>query len=201
TEDFAADAAEFLRPLGPAVVLGHSMGGLHAIALAAAFPELVRAVVVEDFAPDQRGRTVDSWREHFASWPVPFPSLAAVSEFFGPLGDYFVECFAEHADGYHLMASLEELYAIAAEWGSREYWSLLERVRCPVLVIEPEHSAMPAGQLAELARRVPDGRHVVVPGAGHVVHYDQPEAYRRAVEDFLADLATRSPGINLGGLR
>lgn len=188
TEDFAADVAEVIRDLGPAVVVGHSMGGLHAIALAAAFPELVRAIVVEDFAPDQRGRTVDVWRAHFASWPVPFGSLAAVIRFFGPLGDYFVECFAEREDGYHPMASLDDLYAIAAEWGRREYWPLVQRVRCPALVIEPEHSVMPEGQLAELARRLPDGRHVFVPDAGHVVHYAQPAAYRQALEGFLADL-------------
>ncbi|KAA2262334.1 alpha/beta hydrolase [Solihabitans fulvus] len=195
TEDFVADAAALLRELdlGPAVVVGHSMGGLHAWELAAAHPGLVRAVVVEDFAPDQRGRTVEDWRGWFDSWPVPFPSLAHVREFFEPLGDYFVECVRERADGYHLLAHMDDLYEIAAEWGGRDYWAGVDRVRCPLLAIEPEHSAMPAGQLVELAARAGGGlgRHLVVAGAGHVVHRDAPDTYRGAVEAFLSEVLGR----------
>lgn len=195
TEDFVADAADALTELGlgPAVVIGHSMGGLHAWALAATHPELVRAVVVEDMAPDQRGGTTEFWRVHFESWPVPFVSLAHVREFFGPRGDFFAECMVERADGYHLMASLEDLYGIAEEWGVREYWSLVERVRCPLLALEAEQSAMPPGQMAELARRVPGGlgRHMLIPGSGHVIHDDAPQEFRGAVEAFLCEVLDR----------
>ncbi|GHF03032.1 alpha/beta hydrolase [Amycolatopsis deserti] len=192
TERFVADAAEVVRSLGePAVVIGHSMGGLHAWALAAAEPELVHAVVVEDMAPDQRGKTVETWRGYFESWPVPFQSLAHVREFFGETGEYFTECVEERADGYHLIASLDDLYEIAAEWGRREYWSLVEAVKCPMLVVEAEHTLMPPGQQAEMARRAQRGRHVVVPGAGHVVHDSQPEIYRGAVEAFLSEVLGR----------
>ncbi|MEC3977866.1 alpha/beta fold hydrolase [Amycolatopsis sp. H20-H5] len=195
TERFADDLAAVLRELdgGPAILIGHSMGGLHSWVTAAAYPDLVRAVVVEDFAPDQRGRTVDAWRGHFASWPVPFESLAHVREFFGVAGNYFTECFEEREDGYHLIADLDDLYLIAAEWGRRDYWDLVERVRCPLLSIEGERTAMPAGQQAELAARVPSGlgRHLIVADAGHVVHEEAPEAYRGAVEAFLSELLSR----------
>lgn len=187
TEQFVADAAAVVRRLGePAVLIGHSMGGLHAWALAATHPELVHAVVVEDMAPDQRGKTVDAWRGYFESWPVPFQALAQVREFFGDTGEYFAECMEEREDGYHLIASLADLYEIAAEWGRREYWSLVEAVKCPMLVIEAEHTLMPAGQQAEMARRAPEGRHLVIPGAAHVVHDSEPDIYRGAVEAFLA---------------
>lgn len=194
TEDFVADAAEVIDALdlAPAVVIGHSMGGLHAWALAATHPELVRAVVVEDMAPDQRGKTVDAWRAYFGSWPVPFVSLAHVREFFGPLGDYFTECMEEREDGYHLIADLEELYAIAAEWGERDYWDLMAKVRCPLLALEAEHSAMPPGQLAQIPRRTAGpAQHVLIEGAGHVIHEDAPEAYRGAVEAFLSAVLGR----------
>ena len=193
TEDFADDAAKVLQELGPSVVIGHSMGGLHAWVTAATHPDLVRAVVVEDFAPDQRGRTVDAWRDHFDSWPVPFESLAQVREFFGVAGNYFTECFEEREDGYHLIADLEDLYLIAAEWGRRDYWDFVEAVKCPLLSIEGERTAMPAGQQAELAARVPDGRgrHLIVADAGHVVHEEAPEAYRGAVEAFLSGVLGR----------
>jgi len=190
TEDFVADAAELLDE--PAIVIGHSMGGLHAWCLAAEHPELVRAVVVEDMAPDQRGRTVDPWRAYFESWPVPFAALGHVREFFGDLGDYFVECVVERDDGYHLLADLDDLYDIAAEWGRRDYWPMVERVRCPLLAIEAEHTAMPPGQVAELPVRAPGGgHHLVVAGAGHVVHRAAPEVYRGAVEAFLSAVLSR----------
>jgi pimeloyl-ACP methyl ester carboxylesterase len=168
------------------------MGGLHAWGLAATHPALVRAVVVEDIAPDQRGKTVDPWRSYFESWPVPFASLGHVREFFGSLGDYFVECVTEREDGYHLIADLEELYEIANEWGRRDFWPFVERVHCPMLAIEAGHSAMPPGQMAELAGRAAgEVRHLVVPGAGHVVHRDAPEVYRGAVEAFLSWVLAR----------
>lgn len=192
TEQFVEDVAGLLRAFDePVVLIGHSMGGLHALAVAATHPGLVRAVVVEDMAPDHRGRTVEAWRGYFESWPVPFQSLAHVKEFFGSVGDYFIECMVEREDGYHLLADLSDLYEIAAEWGRRDYWSLVDGVKCPLLVIEAEHTAMPAGQQAELAARAPNGRHVVVRGAGHVVHRDAPLEYRGALEAFLSTVLGR----------
>jgi pimeloyl-ACP methyl ester carboxylesterase len=190
TPDFIADVAEVLSELGPSIVIGHSMGGLHAVGAAAEHPELVRAVVVEDMAVDLRGRTADGWRAMFDAWPMPFPSLGHVHEFFGALGPYFAECVEERKGGYVLIASIDDLFEIAGEWGERDYWDLVEKVRCPLLAIEAEHSMMPPGQQAEIAKRA-DGRHLIVEGAGHVVHNDAPETYRGAVEAFLSEVLTR----------
>jgi pimeloyl-ACP methyl ester carboxylesterase len=190
TATFVADLAAAVHELdlAPAVVIGHSMGGLHGLALAAEHPELVRGLVVEDMAVDQRGRSTDDWKPVFDAWPVPFHSLGHVREFFGDQADYFAECVEERADGYHLIADLEQLYAIAAEWGRTSYWPLLPRVRCPLLVLEAERTLMPAEQLAAMAAATPHGRHAVVPDAGHLLHADAPDFYRGAVEAFLAGL-------------
>ena len=193
TEQFAQDAADRIRELdlGPAVLIGHSMGGLHAIAVAAAYPDLVRGIVVEDMAPDQRGRTADVWLAYFQTWPV-FGSLAHVREFFGPAGDYFVECVEERDDGYHLIGDLAEMVAIAEEWGRRDYWDLVAAVRCPMLVIEAGDSPMPAGQMAEMAlRSAGSAWHHRVEGAGHLVHQDAPDEFRGAVEAFLSRVMDR----------
>ncbi|GGM44594.1 alpha/beta hydrolase [Longimycelium tulufanense] len=197
TEDFAADAAKAVEELdlAPAVVIGHSMGGLHGLALAASRPELVRALVVEDMAVDQRGRTVADWQPWFRSWPVPFRSLAHVRSFFGEqnpvVGNYFVECVEERTDGYHFLCDLDEAAGIAAEWGERPFWSFVDDLRCPLLLIEGQNGIVPSGQMAEMARRAPDARHIVVPGAGHLVHDEEPDIYRGAVSAFLSEVLAR----------
>jgi pimeloyl-ACP methyl ester carboxylesterase len=43
-----------------------------------------------------------------------------------------------------------------------------------------------AGNLAERRAAFRNLRHVTVPGAGHMLHHDQPEAVARLLEDFLA---------------
>ncbi|QFZ16360.1 alpha/beta fold hydrolase [Saccharothrix syringae] len=185
TEDFVADAASVVErlDLGPVVAIGHSMGGLHAWGLAALRPDLVRGVVAEDVVPDNRGRSVDDWRWYFDAWPVPFQSLAHVRSVVDV--PRVEELFEERADGWHLIADLGDLYEIAAEWGERAYWDLVDAIRCPVLVVEAGRGVLPAGQMAEVARRC-SGHHLVVPESGHVVHDEAPEVYRGAVEAFLS---------------
>ncbi|HXO82426.1 MAG TPA: alpha/beta hydrolase, partial [Mycobacterium sp.] len=62
TERFVADLGDAVAALdAPVLLIGHSMGGLHSWCLAAERPELVSALVVEDMAPDFRGRTTGPW--------------------------------------------------------------------------------------------------------------------------------------------
>lgn len=191
TELFVAELEDAVAGLvaehgAPAVLIGHSMGGLHALGLAAARPELVDRLVVEETAVDLRGRDLDDWRPMFEAWPRRFTAIAHVREFFGPAGDYFAECVTEDADGYRVITPLDDALAIAAEWCQREYWASVDALRCPLLVLEAEHTLMPAGQLHAMADRAAHGQHVLVPGAAHLAHGDAPEFYRGAVEAFLS---------------
>jgi pimeloyl-ACP methyl ester carboxylesterase len=79
TERFVADLGDAVTTLGgPARLVGHSMGGLHSWCLAAERPELVSALVVEDMAPDFRGRTTGPWEPWLHSLPVEFDSAERV---------------------------------------------------------------------------------------------------------------------------
>ncbi|MGB6245885.1 alpha/beta fold hydrolase [Gordonia sp. (in: high G+C Gram-positive bacteria)] len=193
TERFVADVAELITWIdrGPVVLIGHSMGGLHAWCTAAQFPELVSALVVEDMAPDYRGRTIGDWAPWFSSWPDWFADLDEAVAMFGPIaGRYFYEAF----DDGHLHGSIPVWGAIAEEWGTREFWSQWDAVDGPALLIEAEYSVTPSGQMAQMAARGLHRRHdqsayLTVAGAGHLVHDDRPEVYRGAVEAFLSGLA------------
>jgi pimeloyl-ACP methyl ester carboxylesterase len=188
TSRFAADVVTVLEGTGPATVIGHSMGGLHALAAAAARPDLVRRIIVEDMAVDFTGvgaAHVVAMREWFAAMPQPWPSLAAVREAFGggPDGDFMAECVEERDGGWRLLTDVGDAWAIAAAWAREARWDLLPHVRCPALLLEAERSVTPAGQMKEMAERMRDARHEVVAGSGHLVH--AAPACQALVEAFL----------------
>jgi len=194
TQRMAADVTELLDATGPGVVIGHSMGGLHGLVAAARRPDLVRGLVVEDMAVDFRGASAADARAWFGALPQPFPSLAAVRDAFGhprpEFGEYMAWCVEERADGWYLLSRIADVVEIAAEWATADHWAELDAVRCPVLLLEAEESVAPPGQIAEMAARLSDARHVRVPGTGHLLHAAAPEAYRAAIESFLAALPT-----------
>ncbi|GAB2655683.1 alpha/beta hydrolase [Gordonia jinhuaensis] len=187
TERFVADVAEVLTWIdrGPAILVGHSMGGLHAWCTAAEYPELVAAVVVEDMAPDFRGYTTKTWQPWFNTWPNRFASLDEVTALVGPVaGQYFYDAF----DDGRLHGSLEVWAQIAEEWGRRDYWDSWQKVTVPSLLVEAEFGVTPAGQMRKMASVNDFARYFRIPGAGHLAHDDAPDMYRGGVEAFLSDL-------------
>ncbi len=80
-DGYVSDAAATLRALGgtPAVVIGHSLGGATAIALAQRHPELVRALVLEDPPLGGGPRTLEgnSLRDGFTAMRTSVPRLQA----------------------------------------------------------------------------------------------------------------------------
>ena len=194
TVRMAQDAADVLEQAGagPAVVVGHSMGGLHAMALAAHRPDLVRGLVVEDMGVDFTGlpgTPLEDARAWFAAVPQPFASLAQVRECFGhprpELGQYMAECVEERSDGFHLLTRIDHAVSIAGEWVREDRWADVDAVRCPALLIEAEESVAPAGQMAAMAARMPHAEHVRLAGTGHLVHAADPQRYLRLVERLL----------------
>lgn len=194
TERFAADLAAAVTELGgPATLIGHSMGGLHAWCVAAARPDLVRALVVEDMAPDFRGRTTGPWEPWILALPEEFGSLEEIHAAFGDVaGRYFAEAFDRTPTGWRLHGHTERWIEIAAEWGRRDYWAQWEAVTAPTLLIEAADSVTPPGQMRRMHEVGARTEYVFVPGAGHLVHDDAPGEYRRVVERFLTTFADRA---------
>jgi pimeloyl-ACP methyl ester carboxylesterase len=188
TERFVDDLADAVESLGrPAVLVGHSMGGLHSWCLAAARPELVDALVVEDMAPDFRGRTTGPWEPWLHALPTEFGSEQQVLDEFGPVaGRYFVEAFDRTDTGWRLHGRPERWIEIAAQWGVRDYWQQWQAVRVPTLLVEAGNSVTPPGQMERMRSTGAQVTYLRVPGAGHLVHDDAPREYRDAVEPFLA---------------
>lgn len=191
TERFVQDLADAVGALGtPVTLVGHSMGGLHSWCLAAERPDLVAAVVVEDMAPDFRGRTTGPWEPWVQALPVEFETSEQVYREFGPVaGRYFLEAFDRTATGWRLHGHVENWIEIAGQWGMRDYWQQWEAVRAPVLLLEAGGTVAPPGQMRRMHETGYRTTYLQVPGAGHLIHDDAPEIYREAVAGFLTALA------------
>jgi pimeloyl-ACP methyl ester carboxylesterase len=192
TERFVEELAAAVASLGePAVLIGHSMGGLHSWCVAAERPDLVAGVVVEDMAPDFVGRTTGPWEPWVHALPSVFASAEAVFDEFGTVaGQYFLDAFDRTATGWRLHGRPAWWLAIAAEWGTRDYWEQWRSVKAPVLLIEAGKSVTPPGQMRRMHELAGErSTYAYLPEAGHLVHDEAPLQYRQVVEEFLSALA------------
>lgn len=194
-DHYINDAVEVITRLGlgPAIIIGHSMGALNAWTLTARRPDLVRALVLEDMGADTASRkTEEGFAKWFAQWPVPFKTADDVRAYFDARvptwGEHFLESMAEGPDGWRPVFRFEHMLQSCAGWDARSYWAELEAVQAPSLVVKGAESSLPRSELQEMARRMRNGRYAEVPGANHVIHHEQPAAWRSVVEPFLAEV-------------
>ena len=194
TERFVSDLRDAVAGLGrPAVLIGHSMGALHSWCLAASQPDLVSALVVEDMAPDFRGRTTGPWEPWLHALPAEFDSAQQVYDEFGQVaGQYFLDAFDRTATGWRLHGHTGHWIEIAAEWGTRDYWKQWTAVRVPALLLEAGNSVTPEGQMRRMDETGYRTTYLHVPDAGHLIHDEAPQIYQDAVQSFLATLARRA---------
>ena len=185
-EGYVADAAAVVQALGlaPAVVVGHSLGGVNAYQLAARHPGLVRALVVVDAPadvsphPDPHG---------WDAIPERFASLAELRA--AVPGPYQLESAVEHDDGWGFR------FAPADVTRSRhlltgDHWEDWCGSAVPALLVHGHRSRVLATPHArEMAARRPLTELVEIPDAAHTPQLETPEAFLAAVTAFLRDLA------------
>ncbi|MFE9389705.1 alpha/beta fold hydrolase [Streptomyces sp. NPDC006784] len=198
-EAYVADAEAALEQLdlAPVALVGHAMGALTAWQLAAKRPDLVQALVISDMRASALGeQSQREWGEWFTSWPVPFATLADVRRWFGEddpslersrasRGEFFAEVMAEREDGWRPVFSPEVMMRVREAWVHDAHWDELAQVRCPTLVVRGLDGELGRAEAQEMVRVLPRGIYAEVTEAGHLIHYDQPDDWRRVVEPFL----------------
>ncbi|MFD0375852.1 alpha/beta fold hydrolase [Streptomyces sp. NPDC127112] len=191
-DGYVEDAAAVLHHLGsgPAVVLGHSLGGVNAYHLAFRRPRLVRALVIEDI-----GAEVDGDLSFCLTWPHRTPTRAALLEALGGSAPHLTDAVREYGDGWGLAFHPEDMAASQRALNG-DHWQAWLGSDCPALLVRGSRSGvLPAGHARAMAAGRPGTRLVELP-AGHTVHATDPGGFAAAVRAFLDGLPRR-PHIRL----
>ncbi len=186
----AGDVAQTLGVLGvgAAVVLGHSMGGKVAMALALAQPGLVSRLVVADIAPLAYAPRFRGHAAAMAAVPAGASRAEAERALAAAVPDPGVRRFLlqNWRDGGWRIG----LDAIVAGLPAIEGWDPPPGARYagPVLVMEGGRSDyVGAAGRAAFGRWFADVRFVVLERAGHWLHVDDPAGVGAAVEEFVGE--------------
>ncbi|MGW3359266.1 alpha/beta fold hydrolase [Streptomyces bungoensis] len=181
---YVEDAAATLAHLGidGAVVLGHSLGGVNAYQLAARFPGLVDALIIEDI-----GAEVDDDLSFSLSWPHRAPTRTELLEELGPSASYLMTALREYPDGWGLAFDPKDMNA-SQQHLNGDHWNDWLAGDCPALLLRGSRSAVLSEEHAkDMAARRPDTRLMELP-AGHTVHDTVPVEFVAAVSEFLGSL-------------
>ncbi|HZU11266.1 MAG TPA: alpha/beta fold hydrolase [Chloroflexota bacterium] len=157
--------------IGPAHVVGHSMGGALAVRLAVDTPQRVQRLVLVDAA-------VVPISPYLPGYALPF--TRAVRR----LAPAFLPVLAFDA----IRAGPRTLRRAAVDLLQQDLRPDLGRVQAPTLIIwgaEDTLVPLPVGRL--LRDEIPQARLVVLPHAGHVPMYDDPVAFDQAVLPFFEE--------------
>jgi esterase len=190
----AADVAETIAGVtaAPAAVVGHSMGGKVAMALALAHPELVSRLVAADIAPVAYPPSLRGYVEAMQALPLRAGLTrreadaaleAAVPE--PGIRGFLLQNIRFGQDPPEWRLGLAEIAAaMPVIEGFPEFGTPYAG---PTLVLAGEHSHYIRPEHHPRFRALfPKARFATVPGAGHWVHAENPEGFLALVEPFLA---------------
>jgi pimeloyl-ACP methyl ester carboxylesterase len=203
--DNASDVAAVVRRLAPAakVVVGMSLGGMTAIALADAEPDLVRALVLVDVTPGvDQGKAAAITA--FVNGPESFPdfdSLLARTVEHNPtrsepsLRRGILHNAEQLEDGswvwrYARHRALETPPGDGNSLDFRALWDAVSRVAVPIMLVRGmrPQSVVDDADEAELLRRAPSARVEHVAEAGHSVQGDAPLELAQLIGEFAASV-------------
>ena len=215
----ARDVADAVRTLAPeaGAVIGMSLGGVTAIALAALAPELVRSLVLVDITPGVDGHKASAIVA-FVNGPESFDSfddLLARTVAFNPtrsvssLRRGILHNAVQRDDGSWVWryarhrALLPDAGAAGQGPGAGQpghpmfapLWETVSGLTMPVMLVRGmlPQSVVDDADEAELVRRCPHARIEHVAAAGHSVQGDQPVELARLIADFTTRPVAKAP--------
>lgn len=193
-EEMADDAAALMDHLncGPAVVVGHSMGGRIAAYLTARYPDRVRAVAILDVSAAGDSPEVRQEDDGLTkNWPTPFATYQDAEDFlrltFARETNvrYFLDSLVETVGGFDFMFSrkaMVELHNAQSDW-----FDILPQLKCPVCLVRAGESLFfSADDAARMREHIDDCAYFEVLDSDHAVYSDDPAAFFPHFDAFLA---------------
>ena len=183
------DQVAQLRQSEPYALCGYSMGGRIALHLALSRPDLVARLVlvsatagIEDAAERAARRAADERlaEEVERDGAEAFARRWAAGPLFAGQPPEVARAAHEdrlRSDAATLAASLRGLGTGVME----PVWDRLHELTMPATILAGEHDPKFRTIGERLARELPEGRLRVVPGAGHALHLERPEAVAAAL--------------------
>ncbi|WP_218191412.1 alpha/beta fold hydrolase [Enhydrobacter aerosaccus] len=183
-------------------LLGHSMGGIAAYVYAAANPDRVRRLVIEDAGPGASEDSAGSVRirQELQSAPTSFQDWDSAVEFMRKLRPTVTEAarldrlrnmLKQRPDGTwswkYDHAGIAEARLNPDPSRMVDLWPHVEAIGSPTLILRGGRSDYLKAQTAEaMCKRNPKLRWVEVADAGHYIHDDQPRIFEDHVISFLS---------------
>lgn len=190
-KQFAADVAAFIvqKNLGSAVIVGHSMGGLHAQQFAIDFPHLAKGLVVLGSDPN------------FANNPGMPEFYQEVLKMQGPIGREFMTEFqkatlATPIDSAYFNLLVEEGMKAPVEVFQSAFTGLMETdltqqlktIKSPTLIFWGSLDAFcPREGQDVLAANISRAKLLVYEGTGHALHWEHPQRFATDLSEFIAN--------------
>jgi 2-succinyl-6-hydroxy-2,4-cyclohexadiene-1-carboxylate synthase len=180
----------------PAGLVGYSMGGRLALHFAATRPEVVRCLVLESASPGlvtQAERRLRQGSDDELARSIELDGVEAFIDRWERLPLFETQSGTDEPGRSRLRAlrlenSAEGLAGALRGLGTGtlpSLWDALPGIDVPTLILVGalDHKFVSTGE--RMAAALPDARLVVVPGAGHAVHLERPDAWLEAVKGFL----------------
>ncbi|MGE5561942.1 MAG: alpha/beta fold hydrolase [Bacillota bacterium] len=184
--------------VGPAKIVGHSMGGLLALQLARAHPEDTSALMIVDALPyvgdiflpnatvaqlePQAKRMRDQMVASFGKTDSAAAERTAAGMALTPAARSQVAAWIAKADP---RVSGEAMY----EDMTTDLRPEMAAIKTPMTLVFPYSAAMPKERAEPFYREeyahAPNVRFVPIENSGHFVMLDQPQAFAAALEDFV----------------
>lgn len=193
-EDHANDVAGLIEALRlpPPVLLGHSMGGMTAAVAASRKPNLLRGLILADptfISPKVQREVRDSGvaDEHRRMLRMSPDELTADMRRRHPNRSAEIVGLIARA---RLQTSLAAFDVLTPP--NPDYMELIGAINVPGLLVIGDAGVVSAAVARDLQRVNPGLRVEEIRGAGHGLHYDQPDRFAAVVKEFLSSLVRGS---------
>lgn len=196
--DHVEDLAALLDHLGrkQAIICGVSVGGMIAQGLAAARPDLVKALILCDTA--HKIGTDEMWNQRIAA--IIDKGIEPIAE--SVLGRWFTEGFRKPDNpdyrGYRNMLirqPVEGYVGTCAAVRDADFSESSAKLDCPVIcIVGEEDSSTPPDLVRQTAKLIPNARYEIIKGTGHLPSIEQPDRLVEVIKAFIKefDLGARS---------